>query len=108
MVAELDPKEVARRLASEPERLILLDVREPEERELAAIAPSIHIPMQEVPSRLAEVPSDRTVVVYCHSGFRSALVAGFLSQHGYRDVVNLRGGIDAWSCEVDPSVPRYG
>ena len=108
MPQEWDPAEVARRLGQQPASIVLLDVREPYERELAVIEPSIHIPMQEVPERLAEVPRDRTVVVYCHSGVRSSMVAGYLEQQGFRSVVNLGGGIDAWSRRVDPKVPRYG
>jgi len=105
---EWDPGEVARRLGDHPATIVLLDVREPYERELAVIEPSIHIPMQEVPQRLAELPRDRTVVVYCHSGVRSSMVAGYLEQQGFRSVANLGGGIDAWSRRVDPKVPRYG
>jgi rhodanese-related sulfurtransferase len=107
MVRELSAAEVARRLREEPSGFVLLDVREPFERETAKIEPSIHIPMQQVPERLAELPKDRPLVVYCHGGTRSAMVAGFLEHQGFREVVNLRGGIDAWSREVDPSVPRY-
>lgn len=108
MVEELSPTEVARRLREEPERLVLLDVREPYEREVALIEPSIHIPMSEVPERLREIVRDRAVVVYCHTGMRSAMVAAFLEQRGFRTVANLGGGIDAWSLQVDPKVPRYG
>jgi len=108
VVEELSPREVARRLREEPERLVLLDVRDPFERELALIEPSLHIPMPEVPARLDEIPRGRTVVVYCHSGVRSAVVAGFLEQRGLRPVANLGGGIDAWSLQVDPKVRRYG
>ncbi len=108
MVEELAPTEVARRLKEAPQGLVLLDVREPFERELAAVEPSLHIPMREVASRLEEIPRGRTVVVYCHSGGRSATVAGYLEHHGFPDVANLVGGIDRWSREVDPSVPRYG
>ena len=63
--------------------------------------------MNEIPSRMEEIPKDRTVVVYCHMGARSLLVAGFLAENGFASVANLAGGIDAWSVEVDPSVPRY-
>lgn len=87
--------------------VLLLDVREPDERETAAIEPSLHIPMRDVPARLSEIPRNRTVVVYCHGGTRSAMIAGFLEAHGYPDVANLSGGIDAWSLRVDPKVPRY-
>lgn len=105
---ELAPREVARRLRETPGRLVLLDVREPFEREVARIDPSVHIPMQEVPDRLDEIPRDPTVVVYCHTGVRSWMVAGFLEQRGFRRVANLGGGIDAWSLQVDPKVRRYG
>lgn len=108
MVAEISPLELARRVRAGEKGLWLLDVREPFEREVARIDPSVHIPMNEVPVRLAEIPRDRALVVYCHSGTRSAIVAGFLERQGYRSVANLSGGIDAWSCEVDPAVPRYG
>ena len=108
MVREVDPSEIARRLRTEPGRLLLLDVREGYERDVARIDPSLHIPMSEVPDRLAEIDAEREVVVYCHTGVRSAMVAGFLEQHGYRHVANLRGGVDAWSREVDPAVSRYG
>lgn len=107
MVAELRPEDVAQRLKAPVSRILLLDVREPDERELAVIEPSLHIPMRDVPARLDEIPKDRRVVVYCHGGTRSAMIAGFLEGHGYRDVANLSGGIDAWSLRVDPKVPRY-
>ncbi len=108
MVRELAPAEVARRLKETPAAVVLLDVREEFERATARIEPSIHIPMAEVAGRLAELPKDRPIVVYCHGGTRSAMVAGFLEHHGFPEVANLHGGIDAWSRQVDPSVPRYG
>jgi len=108
MVDELEPREVARTLREQPSSIVLVDVREPFEREFAVIEPSVPIPMHEVPGRLDELPRDRTVVVYCHTGARSALVAGYLEHHGFPKVVNLSGGIDRWSREVDPEVPRYG
>ena len=86
---------------------VLLDVREPFEIELAQIAGSLNIPMAEVPARLDEVPRDREIVVMCHSGQRSGRVARFLEQNGYTTAVNLAGGIDAWSREIDPAVPLY-
>ena len=107
MVVELDPSVVARRLKDGPGSIVLLDVREPYERRLAAIEPSLHIPMNEVPDRLEEIPKDREVVVYCHTGSRSLMVAGFLEGNGFLSVANLAGGIDAWSVRVDPNVPRY-
>lgn len=108
MVDQLSPKEVERRLRSESKDLVLLDVREAWERETANIEPSLHIPMDDIPDRYSELPRDRDVVVYCHHGGRSEMVAGFLEGQGFTRVINLRGGIDAWSLTVDPEVPRYG
>jgi rhodanese-related sulfurtransferase len=107
MAEELSPSEVAEKLHQGSGRLLLLDVREPDERAMAVIEPSLHIPMREVPKRLSELPKDREIVVYCHGGTRSAMIAGFLEGHGYPHVANLSGGIDAWSRTVDPKVPRY-
>ena len=108
MVAQLDPKEVATRIRANPGRVVLLDVREPYERELAVISPSLHIPMNEVSQRIDELPKDQELVVYCHAGTRSLMVASFLEHRGFRSVGNLTGGIDAWSQTVDPHIPRYG
>lgn len=108
MLANLDPGEVAARLKERPSSVVLLDVREPFERELASIQPSLHIPMNEVADRLGEIPRDREVIVYCHMGGRSMMVASFLEENGYSTVANLSGGIDAWSVRVDLRVPRYG
>lgn len=107
MVAALSPEEVAERLRSAPDGIVLLDVREPDERETARIEPSIHIPMGEVAGRVAEIPKDRELVVYCHHGTRSMMVATYLQFHGFPEVANLSGGIDRWSERVDPKVPRY-
>lgn len=89
------------------EDVILLDVREPHELALAALDASVHIPMQQIPSRLDEIDRSKTIVVMCHSGVRSMQVAGFLRQQGFENVINLDGGIDRWSREIDPSIPRY-
>jgi rhodanese-related sulfurtransferase len=107
MFADLSPEVVAERLRTQPETVVLLDVREPYERNLAVIEPSVHIPMQELPYRIEEIPKDKEVIIYCHSGTRSMLVAGYLASRGWESVANLSGGIDAWSLEVDPRVPRY-
>ncbi|HZY92309.1 MAG TPA: rhodanese-like domain-containing protein [Thermoplasmata archaeon] len=107
MVAPVSPTALAARLKEHPQDLVLLDVREPMERDLAKIEPSLFIPMDQVPYRLEEIPKGVELVVYCHSGTRSAMVAGFLEGQGYQRVGNLMGGIDAWSRRVDPSVPRY-
>ena len=107
MVGIATPEEVARRLREAPESLFLLDVRESDEREVAVIEPSLHIPMGEILARLAEIPRDRDVVVYCHTGGRSQVIAAYLEAEGFDQVANLTGGIDLWSQTVDPSIPRY-
>jgi rhodanese-related sulfurtransferase len=90
---------------------LLLDVREPWEFGLARIevagATLLHIPMMQVPERLAEISLEQPVVCICHHGVRSAQVVAFLMQQGHDAVYNLAGGIDAWSTEVDARVPRY-
>jgi len=106
MVVDLDPGELVRRM-NEGELWQVLDVREPWEREIAAVAGSIDVPMAEVPDRLDEIERDRPVAVLCHSGGRSARVAAYLVQQGFANVANIAGGIDAWSTDVDDSIPRY-
>ena len=90
---------------------LLLDVREPWEFALAAIRidgwHTLHIPMNQVPARLAELDPRRTVVCICHHGMRSAQVVAFLERQGFEAAYNLGGGTDAWSQQVDPNVTRY-
>jgi rhodanese-related sulfurtransferase len=91
--------------------LLLLDVRQPWEAQLAGIRidgiESRLIPMAELVERLGELDPAQPVVVYCHHGVRSLQVVAFLEQQGFESVYNLAGGIDAWSREVDATVPRY-
>ncbi|MDP6725990.1 MAG: rhodanese-like domain-containing protein [Candidatus Marinimicrobia bacterium] len=84
----------------------LLDVRGADEIAKARIDPHIHIPMKEIPDRYVELDKEKPVVVICHTGVRSAHVCSYLEQFGY-DMINMEGGIEAWSLTVDPSVPRY-
>ena len=95
----------ARRQASE--ELVVLDVREPYEIATAALEGALVMPMGEVPARLAELPPDRPIVVMCHHGARSANVTAFLNANGFSGAVNLAGGIDAWSVQIDAGVARY-
>jgi len=89
--------------------LLVVDVREDWEREIASIPGSVHVPMNSVPQRAAEfkAPEGTEVVIYCHAGVRSMMVAGFLEMNGLQGLASLAGGIEAWSCEIDPTVPRY-
>lgn len=90
---------------------LLLDVREPWEVQLAAIrlpgAGTLHLPMGQIPQRLDELDPAQPILCICHHGMRSAQVVAFLERAGFESVYNLVGGIDAWSAQVDPSVPRY-
>ena len=106
MATEISAQELARKLdAGDPP--LVLHVREPEEIQLARFPRAQHIPMNDVPARVAELDRAREIVVICHHGMRSAHVAQYLGEQGFPRVANLSGGIDAWSAIVDPSVPRY-
>ena len=89
------------------EKLLLLDVREPHEYEIARIAQARLIPLGELTQRLDELERDAEIVVHCHSGLRSAHAVQLLRAAGFVKAINLAGGIEAWSVEVDPTVPRY-
>ncbi|WP_417284074.1 rhodanese-like domain-containing protein [Comamonas sp.] len=90
---------------------VVLDVREPWEIAQASIQGEGFelrcIPMHEIPGRLQELDPDHPIACLCHHGARSMSVAAFLINHGFEDVSNITGGIDAWSLTADPSVPRY-
>jgi rhodanese-related sulfurtransferase len=103
---EISVRELARK-RSLGEEFVLLDVREDDELAVAALDGALHVPMGQIPARLGEIPREQEIVVMCHGGVRSDSVAHFLRAQGYARVLNLAGGIDAWSCEVDPQVPRY-
>jgi rhodanese-related sulfurtransferase len=87
----------------------LLDVRQPEEFEIAALPGATLIPLNSLPERVGEIEAwkDEEVVVYCHHGMRSAHAISWLSSQGFGKLTNLTGGIDRWSVEVDPKIPRY-
>jgi len=88
-------------------RHLLLDVREPWELAVARLDLCLAIPMGEIPARVAEIPRDTPVYVMCHGGVRSARVVEFLHEQGVSHASNVRGGIAAWSAEIDASVPTY-
>ena len=113
MIEQVSPSDLPRWLqaASTAGVPLLLDVREPAEWQLASVdaagAESLRLPMHSLPPRLHELDPERPVAVLCHHGGRSMQVAMFLKQQGFARVANVAGGIDAWSLQVDPSVPRY-
>lgn len=102
---EISPREASTLLADGA--ATLLDVREPWEIAVAGLKNALCIPMQELAGRLEELDRDRAVIVLCHHGNRSRIVAHWLEQSGWSTVFNLTGGIDAWSREIDPKIPCY-
>jgi rhodanese-related sulfurtransferase len=106
---ETTARDVKRRLDA-GETLQLIDVREPFEHQIAHIANSELIPMNTVPASLQDIErksDDGTLIVFCHHGVRSLNVVNWLRQQGVDQCQSMSGGIDSWSAEVDPSVPRY-
>jgi rhodanese-related sulfurtransferase len=108
MVQQISVRELAQKLGAK-EPVYLVDVRQPWEHETAALPGSVLVPLNELLGRADEIepPEGALVVAYCHHGVRSLSAAVLLEQLGHARVVSLRGGIDAWSLEVDAGVPRY-
>ena len=104
-VPEMTPRELKARL-DRGEDLFILDVREPHEYQICNLGGHL-IPLGELPRRVHELDSSREIVAHCRSGKRSAVAVDFLRKAGFRKIVNLKGGILAWSDEVDASVPKY-
>jgi rhodanese-related sulfurtransferase len=103
----ITPSELKARLEA-PKDFRLIDVREPDEWTTARIPQAELIPLSQFQQlAVQELNPDEKIVVYCHHGVRSARAQDFLKAQGYSDVLNLSGGIDAWSLQVDPAVPRY-
>lgn len=103
---EISPIELNDRLAGEAPPLVL-DVREEWELGLASLDGVVHIPMGQIPDRLSELQKDDEIAVLCHHGGRSGQVVAFLKQSGFTRVINVTGGIDAWSRDVDTGIPEY-
>jgi len=104
--AEITALELERERARRPD-LVLVDVREPREAEIAHIAGARLIPLRELPGRLAELSGHGDIVTLCHHGPRSLKAREILKRAGFANVRSLTGGIDAWAREVDPGLPRY-
>lgn len=104
---ELTPEQLHARLAA-GDTLQLVDVRQPEEFEYCRIEGSQLIPLGELARRADEISPDQPVVLICHHGVRSMQALAYLQhRHGLTNLLNLRGGIHAWSTRVDPNVPVY-
>lgn len=105
---QISPPELARLLLeSQPDSIQLLDVREPWEYEIARLPNSLNIPMNRVPGEFGTLDPQLPTVCICHHGMRSLQVAMFLANRGFDRVLNLTGGIDAWSRQVDPACATY-
>jgi rhodanese-related sulfurtransferase len=104
---EISPGEVKSRF-EKGEHLRLIDVREPEEHAICRIAGARLIPMRSIPQHLGELDDDGPpLIVFCHHGVRSLNVVDWLRRQGLDNCQSLAGGIDLWSVEIDPAVPRY-
>ena len=103
---ELTPQEVKAKL-DRGDKFVLVDVREPWEVQLVGLREAVRISMEDMPWRVEELNRDDEVVVFCHTGVRSGMVAQWLRAQGFERVWNLQGGIDAWAQTVDPSLRRY-
>ena len=89
------------------DKFVLVDVREPHEYQIARIPGSVLIPLGELPKRLNELNPADEIVMHCKMGGRSAKACDLLKQNGFTKVINVKGGITAWSDKVDPTVPKY-
>ena len=87
--------------------MVLVDVREPQEHAIAHIEGARLVPLGTLPARISELDSSQPIVLFCHHGIRSRMALDFMRRAGFAKVRHLRGGIDAWSSDVDPTVPRY-
>jgi rhodanese-related sulfurtransferase len=103
---EIHPQELKTRIDGQ-RAPILLDVRQDWETRLCRLPNAVHIPIEELELRTDELNPEDEIVVYCHQGVRSAAVANYLRQLGFKNVHNLAGGLDAWARTVDPAMRRY-
>ncbi len=106
MIPEITPQELADRLKSETPPL-LIDVRQPNEFRFCRIEGAQLKPLGDIEDWAEELDKEADIVLQCHTGARSGQATAYLKSLGFKRVANLRGGIEAWSRQVDPNVPRY-
>ena len=106
MVPSLSVEQLQEKFTSK-ENVCLVDVRQDWEYDLCRLPASLHIPLTELEDRLTEIPPSKTIVVICHHGIRSQQATLRLIKAGLKDVFSLRGGIDAWAKQIDPSIGFY-
>jgi sulfur-carrier protein adenylyltransferase/sulfurtransferase len=104
---EMTVLQLAEILQDPPAHFLLLDVREPWERDIAVLPNALAIPLGELESRLGEISPSQDIAIHCKAGGRSAKAVEILKNHGFQRLTNVTGGINAWSKEVDPAVPYY-
>lgn len=106
---QINPVDVKLRLEEGRDDIVLIDVREPFEYEIARLEGAKLIPLTELVTRLHELEpyKDKEIILYCHKGGRSLMAAQILAARGFRRVKSMYGGIDAWAEQVDPQMPRY-
>jgi sulfur-carrier protein adenylyltransferase/sulfurtransferase len=106
MLATLTPLEIRDALATRRD-LVLVDVREPAEHAIAAIAGARLVPLHTLPQHVHALPRDHEIVLYCHHGVRSDMAGQFLVAHGFPRVSHMQGGINRWSEDVDHTIAKY-
>lgn len=107
MVQQLTVKQLHDWLNRAGTQPVVLDVREPWELQVCALPNCTHLPMGQIPARLADLDREAELVVVCHHGIRSQQLANYLDRHGFSRIYNLRGGVDAWAREIDPGMATY-
>ncbi|MFT5198081.1 MAG: rhodanese-related sulfurtransferase [Planctomycetota bacterium] len=100
------PQELQQRLQS-GDTLILLDVRQPRELEICVLPGIVHLPMRDLSMRYGELDPDAEIVCICHHGIRSAHACMMLESYGFKNMINLTGGMELWAEEMDPKMARY-
>jgi adenylyltransferase/sulfurtransferase len=104
---EISVEETKRLLETAADKVVLIDVREPDEVAICHIEGARDIPMRQIPENIDKLPSDRQLLIYCHHGGRSMRVTEFLRARGFAGATNVAGGIDAWAQQIDPTMRRY-
>lgn len=104
---EITPRQLQASIQNDTPAPYLLDVREPAEFDICHIEGSHLIPSGELPAEVDQLPDDRPIVVICHHGIRSYMIATYLERQGFEQIRNLRGGINAWASEIAPDMPTY-
>ncbi len=104
---QLNPQQLVEHIKACSEKPLLIDVREVSEFAICAIDGSTNTPLQQLPDALNQLDPEQEYVLICHHGMRSQRAGEFLYNNGFRNLINLVGGIDAWASDIDPKMERY-